>query len=309
MSLTACPSPVTSLPDRSADGGDFSPMDSRKRFAIRYADGEIVRFDRRTAVMGILNVTPDSFSDGGRYQQLPEAIDAARRMFEGGAEILDIGGESTRPGADPVTPEDEIRRVVPVIDAVKREIGGRVSVDTSKSVVARAAIDAGADMINDVSGLKDPDMVPLLADSGVPVVIMHSRGTPRTMQRDTQYDNLLAAIIGFLSDRVASAIAAGVADDKILVDPGIGFGKSADGNLTILNRLSEFLTIGKPLLVGASRKSFLGTLLDLPAEDRLEPSLAVAAYAASAGAHVIRAHDVEETVRVVRTVDAIHHAG
>ncbi len=284
-------------------------MDSRTRFAIRYSDGEIVRFDRRTAVMGILNVTPDSFSDGGRFRNLPEVIDAARRMFECGADILDVGGESTRPGADPVPSDDEINRVVPVVEAIKREIGGRVSVDTSKSAVARAAIDAGADMINDVSGLKDPDMVPLLADSGVPVVIMHSRGTPRTMQRDTQYDNLLAAIIGFLSDRVASAIAAGVADDKILVDPGIGFGKSADGNLTILNRLSEFLTIGKPLLVGASRKSFLGTLLDLPTEDRLEPSLAVAAYAAFAGAHVIRAHDVEETVRVVRTVDAIHHAG
>lgn len=258
--------------------------------------------------MGVLNVTPDSFSDGGRFLDLSAALDLASRMVEAGVDIIDVGGESTRPGAEAVSVAEEARRVVPVIESIKRDLGVRVSVDTMKAEVARQAVQAGADMINDVSGFRDPGMLPLARRSGTPVVAMHMRGTPRTMQRRTEYDDLVDTIAGFLEDCVGSAIAAGVSDDKILVDPGIGFGKSAAGSMRILKHLPDFRRVGRPILIGASRKSFIGQALDLPVDQRLEGSLAVAAYASAQGAHVVRTHDVAATVRVVRMIDAIRQS-
>jgi dihydropteroate synthase len=262
----------------------------------------------RTRVVGILNVTPDSFSDGSDFRSPEAAIEAAARMAEAGADIVDVGGESSRPGAETVPDEEEMRRVVPVVQAIKRELAVRVSVDTTKAKVARMAIDAGADMVNDISAFADPTMLRLLRDSRVPVIAMHMRGTPRTMQQDTRYVDLMSSIVGFLRNTVQKAVAAGVSDDKILVDPGLGFGKSAAGNLQILQELPTLRSVGRPILVGASRKSFIGAVLDLSVTERLEGSLAVAALAAWQGAHVIRVHDVTETGRVVRMVDAIRNA-
>lgn len=284
-------------------------MEPRREFTLRFADGQCLTLGRRTAVIGVLNVTPDSFSDGGRHLEPEAALARAAAMAEAGADLIDVGGESTRPGAEPVAAAEETARVVPVVLAIKRELGLRVSLDTSKAEVARRALDAGADLVNDVSALGDPAMLPLVVERQVPLALMHMRGTPRTMQRDTAYADLLGSISGFLLERIAHATAAGLGDDKILVDPGLGFGKSASGNLLILGRLREFgVALGRPVLVGASRKSFLGTLFDLPVSDRLEVSLAVAAYASAQGAHVVRAHDVRETVRVVRTIDAIRES-
>jgi dihydropteroate synthase len=192
-----------------------------------------------------------------------------------------------------------------VIEGIKKGLDVRVSLDTRKAGVARRAIDAGADMINDVSALHDRAMLPLLRETGTPVVLMHMRGEPRTMQRETRYEDISAEVAGFLQDCSATASAAGLPNDKILIDPGIGFGKSAAGNLTLLNELPTLAQIGRPILIGASRKSFIGTILDLPVEDRLEGSLAVAAFVAAQGAHIVRAHDVRATLRVVRMIDAI----
>jgi dihydropteroate synthase len=202
---------------------------------------------------------------------------------------------------------EEIRRVVPVIGRIRRETGAVVSVDTIKAEVARAALEAGASMVNDVCALRDPAMGPAIARSGAPVVLMHMRGTPRTMQSDTNYDDLPGELARFLRAAAEKAKESGISGDKILLDPGIGFGKSRTGNLEILRRLPELAALGKPLLVGASRKSFIGATLDLPATERLEGSLAVAALAAWMGAHVVRVHDVAETVRAVRMIDAIRN--
>jgi len=259
----------------------------------------------RTLVMGVLNVTPDSFSDGDRYPDLGSALEKARRMVDEGADIIDVGGESTRPGAEPVDPAEEINRVVPVIEGIKKSIDVRVSVDTRRASVARRAIDAGVDMINDVSALNDRAMLPLLRETGTPVVLMHMRGEPRTMQRETRYEDIVAEVAGFLQDCAATAVEAGLPDDRILIDPGIGFGKSVAGNLTLLDELPALAKIGRPILIGASRKSFIGKVLDLPVGDRLEGSLAIAAFAAAQGAHIVRAHDVRATLRVVRMMDAI----
>jgi len=255
--------------------------------------------------MGILNLTPDSFSDGGRVRGAQDAVGSARRMAEAGAAVVDIGGESSRPGAAPVSADEEMRRVVPAIEAVRSAVDVRISIDTVKAAVAARAIDAGADVVNDISAGSDPGMLPLCAARGVPVILMHMRGTPRTMQDDTRYRDLLGEVVEFLRAAVERAVAAGVPGDKILVDPGIGFGKSPSGNLQILGDIAALRKVGQPVVVGASRKSFIGSVLDLRVAERLEGSLAVAAVAAWQGAHVIRAHDVTETVRVVRMVDAI----
>ena len=277
-------------------------------YPLRFADSETLELGRRTVVMGVLNVTSDSFSDGGRFSKPADALDAARRMTEDGAELIDVGGESTRPGASPVGQDSETRRVVPVIEAIKRELQIRVSVDTSKASVARRAFEAGADLLNDVSALGDPAMLPLLVERGAPVVLMHMRGTPRTMQADTRYDDLLGSVLDFLQARTNAAIAGGVREDRIVVDPGIGFGKSCEGNLAILRRIPALAAVDKPILIGASRKAFIGQVLDLPVDDRLHGSLAVAAFASARGAHIIRTHDVAATVRVVRMIDAIRNA-
>lgn len=278
---------------------------SRTAFSISFADGERMDLSSDVRVMGVLNVTPDSFSDGGAILSPAAAVDAASRMVEDGADVVDVGGESTRPGAAAVTEDEEVRRVVPAIEAIKRELKVRVSVDTAKAKVARLAIEAGADMINDVSAFTDPAMIRVVRDARAPVVVMHMRGTPRTMQQDTHYVDLLSSVVGFLRKRVEKAVAAGIADDKILVDPGLGFGKSAAGNLQILRELPTLRSVGRPIVIGASRKSFIGTALDLPLSERLEGSLAVAAFAAWHGAHVIRAHDVAATKRTTRMIDAI----
>ncbi len=280
----------------------------RAVYALRFADGGTLELGRRTVVMGVLNVTPDSFSEEGRVRNVQESLDVARRMAEDGAELIDVGGESTRPGAFPVDEERQTRRVVPVIEAIKRELHVRVSVDTSKAGVARRAFEAGADLLNDVSALGDPAMLPLLVEHGAPVVLMHMRGTPRTMQADTRYDDLLGSVLDFLQARTNAAIAGGVREDRIVVDPGIGFGKSCEGNLAILRRIPALAAVDKPILIGASRKAFIGQVLDLPVDDRLHGSLAVAAFASARGAHIIRTHDVAATVRVVRMIDAIRNA-
>jgi len=280
-------------------------MHPRADHELTFADGAVMGLGLRTRVMGVLNVTPDSFSDGDLYPDLPAALERAAQMVDGGADIIDIGGESTRPGADPVDEIEEINRVIPVVEGIKKALTVRISVDTRKAGVARRAIDAGADMINDVSALRDRAMLPLLRETRTPVVLMHMRGEPRTMQRQTRYEDIVADVVGFLRDCSDTATSAGVADDKILIDPGIGFGKSAAGNMTLLNELSALAQIGRPILVGASRKAFIGTVLDLPVEDRLEGSLAIAAFAAAQGAHMVRAHDVRATLRVVRMIDAI----
>lgn len=280
-------------------------MDPRATYDLRFADGGVLRLGSRTCVMGVLNVTPDSFSDGGRLLEPSRALDAAERMIEAGAEILDVGGESSRPGAEPVAAGLEADRVLPVIEPLARRRDVRISIDTAKAEVARQALDAGADMINDITALGDPAMLPLVRDRRVPIVLMHMRGEPRTMQQDTTYADLLGTIVDFLRRCVERAVAAGVEDDKILVDPGIGFGKSVVGNLSILKDLPALARVGRPIVLGASRKTFIGKTLSLPVEERLEGSLAVAAYASARGAHMIRAHDVLATVRVVRMVDAI----
>jgi len=290
--------------DRTCAPGSFA---DRAKFTLRYADGGALELGRRTAVMGVLNVTPDSFSDGGRFDGPADAVAVAARMVEAGADVIDIGGESTRPGAAAVDETEESARVVPVVETVKRQLGVRISVDTRHAAVARRALDAGADIVNDVSALRDPAMPALLTERRVPVVLMHMRGMPSTMQADTNYEDLIEEVTAFLGNTANNAVAAGVADDKILVDPGIGFGKSTDGNLSILRRIPALTTVGRPILIGASRKNFIGKVLDLPLEERLEGSLAVAAIASAQGAHVVRVHDVAATVRVVRMIDAIRN--
>jgi dihydropteroate synthase len=261
---------------------------------------------RRTAVMGIVNVTPDSFSDGGKYFDAGKAATHGERLAEEGAEVLDIGGESTRPGAEPVTVEEEIRRVVPVIQSLRVKLRIPISVDTVKSQVARAALEAGADIVNDVSALRaDPAMAALIAREAVPVVLMHMQGTPQTMQHNPTYGDVVEEVGAFLRERVRYAVERGIAPQNILVDPGIGFGKNVDHNIALLRGLAPLAAINQPLLVGASRKAFIGKLLDLGPDERLEGSLAAAVAAALAGANMIRVHDVKEAVRALRIADAL----
>ena len=278
---------------------------ARTAFGLAFADGTLLDLADSTRVMGVLNVTPDSFSDGGSHLTPQQAADAAARMLEEGADLVDVGGESTRPEAEAVSEDEEVRRVVPAIEAIKRRVPIRISVDTTKPAVARLAIEAGADLVNDVSAFAEGAMLAVIREMRVPAIAMHRRGTPKTMQLDTQYVDLLSSVVGFLRNRVEKAVAAGVADDKILIDPGLGFGKSAAGNLQILRELPTLKSVGRPIVVGASRKSFIGTTLDVPIGERLEGSLAVAAFAAWSGAHVVRAHDVAETKRVTRMIDTI----
>lgn len=252
--------------------------------------------------MGILNVTPDSFSDGGKFADVSRAIKHAREMGEAGADIIDIGGESTRPGAEPVSVEDEIRRVLPVIEQVSDL---PVSIDTMKSKVAARALAAGARIVNDVSALRfDEDMVSVVSEHGAGLVLMHMKGTPATMQQAPRYDDVVREVREFLAERIEFAVARGVKKSQIAVDPGIGFGKTVEHNLKILAQLEQFRGMGCPIVVGASRKSFIGR----QPEQRLAGSLAVAAWAVAHGANVVRVHDVAETVRVVRMIEAIQHA-
>jgi dihydropteroate synthase len=257
--------------------------------------------------MGIVNVTPDSFSDGGRWLRPEAAIEHALALVEAGADLLDIGGESTRPGASPVTAEEELRRVTPVLRAVRSRTPVPLSIDTTKAAVARAALDLGCDLVNDVSGLRfDPEMLPLLAGASCGVVLMHMQGEPRTMQQAPHYDDVVGEVGGWLAARLDVLREGGIATDRVILDPGIGFGKRMEDNLELLRHVDRLRAAGRPLLVGASRKAFLGVLLDEPvADQRAEGDLAVVAWCRAAGVEIVRLHDVRAARRFLRVLEAI----
>ena len=254
--------------------------------------------------MGIVNVTPDSFSDGGAYLDPDAAIAHGHELIGEGADILDIGGESTRPGAAEVSAAEETERVVPVIEGLA-DAGVPISVDTSKAVVAERAIEAGASIVNDVTALGDPAMAPLCAEAGCRLVLMHMKGTPRTMQQEPRYDDLLGEISAFLRERMDRAVEAGVAEEAIWLDPGIGFGKTVEHNLELIDRLGDLRDLGRPLVLGASRKSFIGKLSGREVDDRLGGSLAAAVVGCLRGADVLRVHDVRATREAVLVTEAI----
>ncbi|MDD4179382.1 MAG: dihydropteroate synthase [Candidatus Margulisbacteria bacterium] len=263
-------------------------------------------FGRRTYIMGILNVTPDSFSDGGKFNNIDAALEQAEQMLEVGADIIDIGGESTRPGAKPVSATEEIQRVIPIIKKLARTGRAVISIDTRRAVVAQAALAAGADMINDISGLRhDRKMAGVIARHKVPVCLMHIQGTPRNMQTKPAYHDLMGEIISYLEESIAIAGNAGILHGKIIVDPGIGFGKTAQHNLEIFRRLKELRVLGCPVLIGPSRKATIGQVLDLPVTERVEGTAAAVALSIANGAEIVRVHDVKEMVRVARMTDAI----
>ena len=250
-------------------------------------------------LMGILNVTPDSFSDGGQYLAVDDAVERGRQMVDEGADIIDIGGESSRPGAAPVTPDEELARVVPVVERIAT-LGVPISVDTTRSTVARAALDAGAAWINDITSLEgDPEMANLAARRRCPVVLMHMRGTPANMQHDLRYTDVVAEVLDYLVGRSDVAVQAGISRDRLVIDPGIGFGKSPQQNLALLRATPRLVEAGYPVLVGASRKSFLGACFDQAPGQRLEGSIAAALAAAAGGAQVVRVHDVGPTRRAL----------
>lgn len=259
----------------------------------------------KTLVIGILNVTPDSFFDGGLYSDAATAVDRGIEMASEGADIIDVGGESSRPGAEPAEAAEELERVMPVVEGLVG-VGISVSIDTTKSQVAERALSAGAEMVNDISALgSDPEMAGVVARHGAAVVLMHMRGTPRTMQDDVTYTDMMAEIFAYLSARVDCATARGIDREKIVIDPGIGFGKSPEANLEILRRLGELKSLGAAVLVGTSRKSFIGKTLGLEISERLSASLAAATAAVAGGAHMVRVHDVKESVRAVRMMDLV----
>lgn len=264
----------------------------------------------RPLVMGVLNVTPDSFSDGAAFFAPADAIEHARRMVDDGADLIDVGGESTRPGAEPVAAEEEKRRVLPVLEAIAGKIGVPVSIDTWKAEVAAAALDHGAEIVNDISGGRmDPEMIPLVAERDVPIVLGHIRGTPADMQVDPRYDDVVQEVGDELEAHAVRAEEAGIARERILVDPGIGFGKKLEHNLSLLHHLGEFVARGRPVVLGVSRKKFIGQLLDnAPAHDRIEGTAAAVALAVAAGVAVVRVHDVKQMARVVRVASAIVRA-
>ena len=257
-------------------------------------------------LMGIVNVTPDSFSDGGVYLDPDRAVEHALSLACEGADILDVGGESTRPGSLPVPAAEEIRRILPVLEKLRPKTGVLISVDTTKVAVARAALNAGVDIINDTSGLAaDPEMAGLVASSGAAVLLMHMKGTPRTMQDAPRYDDLLGEVRSFLATRLRVAEAAGIPVERTIVDPGIGFGKTAEHNLALINGLGYFEDLGRPVCVGVSRKAFIGRVLGAPPAERLEGTIAAAVLSVSRGARILRVHDVGPVAKAVRMAEAI----
>jgi dihydropteroate synthase len=285
------------------------------RTAYRLAWGRhVLELGRRTRIMGVVNVTPDSFSDGGRFYDAAAAVAQGERLAAEGADIIDIGGESTRPFSEPVATEEEIRRVVPVIAALAARVRIPISIDTTKAAVARRALEAGAAMINDISALRfDPDLSDVAAEFGVPVILMHMRGEPRSMQVAPHYDEPVTDIRGFLREAAAAAERRGIPRERLIVDPGIGFGKTPEHNLQLIRRLPEFAALDLPLLVGPSRKSFIRRLVkpdgakDIPAGLPVVETGTQAAVAAAVlnGAHIVRVHDVANTAATVKVVDAI----
>ena len=271
-----------------------------------HMNGTVMAFEGRPKVMGIVNVTADSFSDGGRFLDRGEAARHSLKLVEEGADIVDIGGESTRPGSDPVSEAEELGRVIPVIEQVRERSSVAISIDTTKSVVARRALEAGADIINDVSALRfDPEMSALAAEAGCPVVLMHMLGRPRTMQAAPAYDDVVAEVRAFLAEAVDRAVAAGIDRAQVAVDPGIGFGKTVEHNLKLIDRLEVLTSLRVPVLLGASRKSFIGKVLGGKADERLEGTIAVSALAVAKGVSIIRVHDVRDNRKAIDLAHAI----
>ena len=268
--------------------------------------GKELSFGQRTLIMGILNVTPDSFSDGGCYLGVAAAIDHAKEIAKDGADVIDVGGESSRPGASPASAEEELARVLPVVEGLADEISVPISIDTCKSEVARRALETGAHIVNDITALQgDAEMAKVVAEMGAGVILMHMRGTPRTMQQSPVYDDVVSDISSWLQRRIEYAETEGIPPDRIVVDPGIGFGKTVDHNLEILRRLDEFHHLNKPVLIGTSRKSFIGKILDLPVNSRIEGTAATITWAIAHGADMVRVHDVKTMRRVARMTDAL----
>ena len=264
----------------------------------------LVRLDS-PKVMGILNMTTDSFSGDGLGGNWREAVARGKLMFEAGADMVDVGGESTRPGAEPVPFEVEVARTIRVVEELSALHPGRISIDTMKPQVANQALYAGASIVNDVSGLRDPRMIAVVAEHGAAVIIMHMKGEPRTMQINPKYKDVVREVRDYLADRIGAAEEAGISPRRIMVDPGIGFGKTVEHNLELIARLSELRKLGKPVVIGTSRKSFIGRITGMPADQRLEGSLAAAVVAVREGANIVRAHDVSETVSALRVANAI----
>lgn len=269
--------------------------------------GTTLDFSRGPLIMGILNITPDSFFDGGKYLCKDDAIKHGLQLVEDGADIIDIGGESTRPGSEPVSEKEELERVLPVVKELSKRISIPISIDTYKSRVAREAIDAGAQIINDISGMRfDEKMVQVVVERDVPVVIMHIKGTPRDMQKEPYYEDVIQEILDYFNERINFAIRSGISENKIIIDPGIGFGKRLEDNINILRNLSAFKIFGRPILVGVSRKSFIGKILDLSVEERLEGTISATIHALSSGAQIIRVHDVKEMKRCIKIFNEIN---
>jgi dihydropteroate synthase len=261
----------------------------------------------RPTIMGVLNITPDSFSDGGKFMRVNTAVAQAHHMVAAGADIIDVGGESSRPGSDPVSVKDELRRVQPVIKKLVTELKVPISIDTYKPRVAHACLSQGAHLVNDITGLENSEMVEVIAEHRVPVVLMHMKGKPKTMQEQVSYaGDIISEIKRFFTERIARARDAGIND--IILDPGIGFGKTVAHNLVILKRLHEFTSFGYPILIGPSRKSFIGTITGLPVEERLEGTLASTAIGVMNGARMVRTHDVKSCKRAIQVSDAIRTA-
>ena len=265
--------------------------------------------DKQSLVMGILNVTPDSFSDGGKYFEKNTAIEHALKMVENGADIIDIGGESTRPFSDPVNLDEELSRVIPVIEGIRKKSDVCISIDTTKSVVASKALQVGASIINDVSAMEvDPLMADVAIQFNCPLIIMHMKGTPENMQDNPKYESLISDIKDYLVGRIDFALSRGVEQKKIIIDPGIGFGKTVENNFEIINNLNHFVELNFPVLLGASRKSFIGVSLNLPEEDRLEGSLAANVIGLQQGVKIFRVHDVSETNKALLIANKIFNS-
>jgi dihydropteroate synthase len=265
---------------------------------------------QKTWFMGVINVTPDSFSDPGDYLDKDKAVEKGLELEKQGADILDIGGESTRPGSDPVSEQEELKRIIPVIEELRKRTKLLISVDTTKARVAEEALAAGADIINDISAFRFDDRMPLLAsETGAPVILMHMKGVPKSMQSHPYYEDLYQEIRCFLEERIATATAYGIQREKIIIDPGIGFGKSTGHNLAIINNLHFLKDLDRPILLGISRKSFIGKILNLPPQDRSEGTIASAVLSVLKGAHILRVHDVERVKRAITVAEAIMNEG
>lgn len=277
----------------------------RRTFALE-VKGRNFTLGLKTWIMGILNVTPDSFSDGGAYSDKEKAIERGLEMVEEGADIIDVGGESTRPGSRSISRDEEMERILPVIRGLRKQTTALLSVDTMKAPVAEAALEAGAEIINDVSAFRfDPQMAGVVSKRGAAVVLMHMKGTPETMQIDPQYTDMFYEISWFLKERIEEASSAGIGRERIIIDPGIGFGKSPEGNLALIDNLGFLEELGCPVMAGVSRKSFIGKALNLPVAERLEGSIAAGVLSIARGAHILRVHEVRAMRRAADMADAI----